>query len=73
VFREGCQDHVPQLHSIVWQCIYEVEVEIAQELGIIFENDEYNVHSGSVKTAHSGRTLRSRNQILLHETETAHY
>ena len=70
---EGSQDHVPQLHGIVWQRIDKVEVEVAQELGVVFEDDKHDVHCGGVETAHGGRTLRPRNQILLHETETAHY
>ena len=71
-FREGSQYHVLELNRVVWECIDEVEMEVAEELRVVFQDDENDVHRGCVEASHCGGSLRTRQEVMLDEREAAH-
>ena len=54
VFREGRKDKVLKLDGVVRQRIDKVEMEVAQELWVVLENDEDYIHCCGVETTHGG-------------------
>ena len=54
VLWEGRKDEVLQLDGVIGQRIDKVEMEVAQELWVVLENDEDYIHGGGVEATHRG-------------------
>ena len=54
VLREGRKDEVLELDGVVGQRIDKVEMEVAQELWVVLENDKDHIHGCGVETTHGG-------------------
>ena len=65
----GRKDQVFQLHCVVGQCVHKVEVEVAEELRVILEDDKNDVESRRVEAAHGSRGLLAGNEVRLDESE----
>jgi len=57
---------------MVGESVHEVKVEVAQELRVVFENYEDNIHRCRVETPHSRSGLLSSDEITLDECKAAH-
>ena len=67
--REGSEHKIFQLDGVVGQCVHEVEVEIAEELGIVLEDDKHDVHRCGVEASHGSRGLLTWHEVGLDEGE----
>lgn len=52
---ESGKDEISKLDRMVWQRVHKVEMEVTQELRVVFEDDQNDVHGSSVKAAHGWR------------------
>ena len=57
---------------MVWQSIDEVEMEVTDELWVVFEYHQHYVHRGCVEALHGIGCLDSREKVVLDEGEAAH-
>ena len=69
VLGERGQYQILELNRMVWQRIDKVEVEIAQELRIVFQDDQHHVHRGRVETSHRRRSSLARHEVNLNKRE----
>ena len=70
-FWERSQDQVFELDSVVGERIHEVEMEVAEELWVVLEDDEHHVHSRRVEAAHRRRGYLTWHEVTLDEGEAA--
>ena len=70
--RESGQNKILQLNCVVREGIHEVEMEVAEELRVVLENDQDNVHRGGVETPHGRSGLLTSDEVTLDEGEAAH-
>ena len=49
---ESSQNQIFQLDCVIRQRIHKVKMEVAQELWVVLENDQNNVHCGCVEATH---------------------
>ena len=47
-------------------------MEVAQELRVILQNNQDDVHRGSIEATHRRRSLLAGDQVLLYESEAVH-
>lgn len=71
VLGERGQDHILKLDGVVGQRVDKVEVEVADELWIILQDDKYDIHCGCVEASHRCRGLHSWQHVVLDEGEAA--
>ena len=66
---EGSQNQVLELDCVIRQRIHKVEVEVTQELRVIFQDHQYNIHRCCVEAPHGRRGLLAWNKIGLDKSE----
>jgi len=69
---ERCQNQILKLDGVVWQRVHEVEMEVAEELRVVLEDHQHNIHGRDVEAAHGRCGGLPWHEVALDEREAAH-
>lgn len=72
LLRERRQDQILHLNRMVRQRVHKVEMEVAEELWVVLEDDEDHVHRGCVEASHRGCCLLAWHEVGLDEGEAGY-